>query len=113
MIYITGDLHADWRDLQFRLPSAEYMSYKDVVILLGDVGANYYRDIRDEAVKFNLSSYPCTFCASMEITKIDQKILIHIRLKTGMAVLCTMSRSILIFCLQKTVRLMKLTAKAF
>ena len=60
MTYFTGDIHGD--------PSTvENFCYgfcpteDDVVILLGDVGANYYGDWRDEETKRRLSALKPTF----------------------------------------------------
>lgn len=50
MIYITGDIHGDpFRIVHFSRKMK--LTDKDIIIILGDVGANYYRNQRDEAVK--------------------------------------------------------------
>lgn len=62
MIYITGDIHGDPRPI---VGFAEKMKIDkdDTVIILGDVGLNYYRKKRDEAAKFLLNNLPCEiFC---------------------------------------------------
>lgn len=46
MIYITGDIHGDLRrldDFAYRWKTSK----EDTIIILGDVGFNYYGDIRD------------------------------------------------------------------
>ena len=59
MVYLTGDIHGDPRRLlafSDRIPVRE----EDVIVLLGDVGANYYGGKRDEQVKTWLSMLPCS-----------------------------------------------------
>lgn len=54
MVYITGDIHgASMRIYDFA--KKHKLTKDDVVIILGDVGANYYGDERDERTKENLS----------------------------------------------------------
>ena len=62
MVYFTGDIHGDPWDL-CRFCEEHSLTEKDVLIILGDVGANYYRDDRDEDVKSLLNSVrPTVFC---------------------------------------------------
>ena len=56
MIYITGDTHREFSRLS-RLELTE----DDLVIVLGDVGINYYLDSSDDRIKKKLSKYPCRF----------------------------------------------------
>ena len=62
MVYYTGDIHGNANELvdfanRFKLTDA------DVLIILGDVGANYYGDHRDGYCKAALSSIkPTVFC---------------------------------------------------
>lgn len=50
MIYLTGDIHGDpQRIVDFS--QREQLTDKDVIILLGDVGANYFGGDRDKLVK--------------------------------------------------------------
>lgn len=56
MIYITGDTHREFSRLS-RLELTE----DDLVIVLGDVGINYFLDSSDDRVKKKLSRYPCRF----------------------------------------------------
>ena len=63
MLYITGDIHgapARIRQLA-RFCADNQTTGEDVVILLGDVGANTYCDFRDLPVKTQLSRLPATF----------------------------------------------------
>lgn len=62
MVYITGDTHSDFN---------RYISFankmnpieKDVMIVLGDAGINYYKSKRDEKVKKFVNDFPfTTFC---------------------------------------------------
>lgn len=50
MIYITGDIHGDFRDL-IAFCEANEVSKDDVIIILGDVGANFYLHGRDKQTK--------------------------------------------------------------
>lgn len=62
MIYYTGDIHGRIGDISIiyhRLKPQE----TDIIVILGDVGANYYFDDRDYMFKKNLSGFKCTiFC---------------------------------------------------
>lgn len=52
MIYITGDMHRDFR----RLCDSNIRS-GDILIILGDVGINYLLDMHDKILKCVLNSY--------------------------------------------------------
>lgn len=52
MIYITGDTHREF----YRLHDIE-KNKNNMLIILGDVGINYYLDERDEILKERLNSY--------------------------------------------------------
>lgn len=54
MIYITGDIHGDAMRIA-RFARNQKLKKSDVIIILGDVGANYYMDTRDEYTKQLLS----------------------------------------------------------
>ena len=56
MIYVTGDTHREFSRLS-RLD----LTKDDMIIVLGDVGINYYLDSSDDRVKKKLSKYPCSF----------------------------------------------------
>ena len=59
MIYITGDTHRDFtRIIQFT--EKNNTTKNDYLIILGDVGINYYLDESDTKVKEKLSSLPIT-----------------------------------------------------
>src|SRR5699024_11096170 len=60
MIYITGDKHADFRDV-FDFCSDNKTSLDDVLIVLGDAGINYFNNEQDYILKASLSKYPITF----------------------------------------------------
>ena len=62
MVFFTGDIHGQpWGVRKFCRRSA--LTPDDTLILLGDVGANYYGDERDDAVKEVLSSVsPTILC---------------------------------------------------
>lgn len=54
MVYITGDIHGDPMRI-YAFAKKHKLTKNDMVIILGDVGANYYGDERDERTKENLS----------------------------------------------------------
>jgi len=61
MIYITGDKHADFREV-FIFCFDNATSLDDILIVLGDAGINYYSNEKDNALKNNLKEhYPITF----------------------------------------------------
>ena len=60
MIYYTGDIHGSRYEVT-RFCRRMNLTQKDTVVLLGDVGANYFRDQRDRALKQALSKMKCTF----------------------------------------------------
>jgi len=56
-IYLTGDTHADFRDLITK--SIRYsIADRDLLIILGDVGINYFGDWRDQRSKDELAMRP-------------------------------------------------------
>ena len=58
-IYVTGDTHADFRDLITK--SIRYsITDRDLLIILGDVGINYFGDWRDQRDKDELAMIPAT-----------------------------------------------------
>ena len=62
MIYYTGDIHgAPWKITSFckKVKTSE----TDTIIILGDVGANYYGDSRDDECKRHLNRVkPTVLC---------------------------------------------------
>lgn len=55
MIYCTGDIHGNYRELLDTLETKKIPhNSEQLVILLGDVGANYYGDGRDNRLKKRL-----------------------------------------------------------
>lgn len=50
MIHITGDTHGDFNEILYLIHTNK-LSPKDVVIILGDAGINYYGGKRDENIK--------------------------------------------------------------
>lgn len=60
MIYFTGDIHGYPWDVK-KFCTKMKLTEEDIVILLGDVGANYYGNERDEAMKTALSKLKPTF----------------------------------------------------
>lgn len=61
-IIITGDLHGNPERLQF-IQRKENLTAEDVIVVLGDVGANYYLSKRDLQMKQAMNALGCiTFC---------------------------------------------------
>jgi len=60
VIYITGDKHADFREV-FYFCYANDTSLDDILIVLGDAGINYYANEKDYMLKNSLLQYPITF----------------------------------------------------
>ena len=60
MIYITGDKHADFREV-FYFCYANKTTIDDTLIVLGDAGINYYTNEKDYMLKDSLLQYPITF----------------------------------------------------
>lgn len=48
MVYITGDIHGDF-DRYISFTSKIQPTDKDIMIVLGDAGLNYYKKKRDNA----------------------------------------------------------------
>ena len=62
MVYFTGDIHGDpWGIIRFC--EEQKLTESDIVVILGDVGVNFYMDERDEDSKFLLNYLkPTIFC---------------------------------------------------
>lgn len=60
MIYITGDKHANFREV-FHFCYENDTSLDDILIVLGDSGINYYANEKDYMLKKSLLQYPITF----------------------------------------------------
>ena len=60
MIYITGDKHADFKEV-FYFYNANGTTLDDILIVLGDAGINYYTSELDYMLKNSLLQYPITF----------------------------------------------------
>ena len=62
MIYITGDKHGDFYDIK-EFCTINETTKKDILIILGDAGINYYLDERDNILKEELLKLKITlFC---------------------------------------------------
>ena len=62
MIYYTGDIHGSKFEV-VRLCKRFNLTREDTIVILGDVGANYYGDSRDEELKEVFSRLkPTIFC---------------------------------------------------
>lgn len=60
MIFLTGDIHGNPTQIQLFLEKVK-LTEKDTIVLLGDVGANYYGNKKDKFLKNILSRYAPTF----------------------------------------------------
>lgn len=62
-VYFTGDIHGNVDDLIHRFRDIE-LTEDDVIILLGDVGLNYFENYRDTHRKLDImTNFPCRlFC---------------------------------------------------
>ena len=62
MIYITGDTHGKFDNIEY-FCKENRTTIKDIMIILGDVGLNYYLNNRDNILKEYVSKLPITlFC---------------------------------------------------
>ena len=62
MIYFTGDIHGGARRIVLFSKKMNLLK-SDIIVILGDVGANYCQDERDHHVKMELSRLkPTIFC---------------------------------------------------
>ena len=60
MIYITGDKHGDFISI-FDFCYKYKTTRKDIMIVLGDAGINYFANSKDYILKNSLLQYPITF----------------------------------------------------
>ena len=60
MIYITGDTHSDFERFE-RFCEENKTTADDIMIILGDVGLNYFNDQRDKELKEKAAGFPLTF----------------------------------------------------
>lgn len=62
MIFITGDCHANFYKIE-KFCQIYPTTIDDTIIILGDAGINYFKDMRDKIQKYKLSQLPITlFC---------------------------------------------------
>lgn len=54
MVYFTGDIHGNPAQV-IKFAERMRLTNKDIIVILGDVGANYFRDIRDDMTKNKLN----------------------------------------------------------
>lgn len=59
--YITGDCHADFKKLIYFAKYNKELTEDDVIILLGDVGLNYFGKKKDDSNKALLNQFPNYF----------------------------------------------------
>lgn len=81
MIYITGDKHADFRDVLY-FCYTDNTTLDDILIVLGDAGINYFANEKDVPLKESLKRLcPITLFCIHGNHEEDLKILNHIKLK--------------------------------
>ena len=68
MVYITGDIHGDPRDL-LRFSEAHSLTADDTIIILGDTGFNFYLHGRDRKAKKLAARIPATLLFMVELGK--------------------------------------------
>lgn len=100
MIYITGDTHGDFRNVE-RFCKKMQTSKDDVLIILGDAGINYYGPEQDKRKKKYLESLPITILQSMTIMKCGRRRSRPTMKQTGMVAKFTWKTTIRISCLLK------------
>lgn len=72
--YITGDCHVNFDKLIYFSRFNRKLTENDVIILLGDVGLNYFGKEKDNVNKQILADFPNYFYVFMEIMKKDHLI---------------------------------------
>lgn len=60
MIYIKGDIHGQQNEIK-KFCEEYNPNEGDILVLLGDVGANYQRLFRDRRFKYDISRYPIIY----------------------------------------------------
>ena len=83
--YITGDCHAHFDKLIWLARFNKKLGKEDVIILLGDVGLNYFGADKDRENKKNLRIFQIISCVFMEIMRKDLIIYKLTEHKSGMA----------------------------
>lgn len=100
MIYITGDTHGDFRNVE-RFCKKMQTSKDDVLIILGDAGINYYGPEQDERKKKYLESLPITIFAIYGNHEIGRRRSRPTMKQTGMVAKFTWKTTIRISCLPR------------
>ena len=59
MIYFTGDIHGEPKRV-IKFAEKMQLTSEDTIVILGDVGANYFQDFRDEITKKKLNDVGVT-----------------------------------------------------
>ena len=57
MVYVTGDIHGNPEYLIYKAQSLG-LTKDDILVILGDVGANYYLNKKDRQMRFNNGGDP-------------------------------------------------------
>ena len=110
--YITGDCHAHFDKLIWLARFNKKLGKEAVIILLGDVGLNYFGVDKDrENKKITCGFSKIISCVFMEIMRKDLIIYKLTKHKSGMVERYIMSRNFRIYYLQKTEKFMILIGK--
>lgn len=59
-VFLTGDTHGRFSRIE-SFCKKQHLTEDDVLVILGDVGLNYFGDYRDNIGKTRLRDLPCTF----------------------------------------------------
>ena len=70
--YITGDCHAHFEKLIWLARFNKELGKEDVIILLGDVGLNYFGADKDRETKKYSRIFRTIFCVYMETMRKDR-----------------------------------------
>lgn len=93
MIYYTGDIHGSAKEIVAFAQHYE-LTESDIIVILGDVGANYYGNRRDRYCKDALARIkPTVFCIHGTMNGV-QTLSRAISRKNGMVALCGTRMSI-------------------
>lgn len=109
--YITGDCHAHFEKLIWLARFNKELGKEDVLILLGDVGLNYFGADKDWENKKILADFQIISCVFMEIMRKDLIIYKLTEHKFGVEERYIMNRNFRIYYLQKTEKFMILMGK--
>lgn len=109
--YITGDCHANFDKLIYFSRFNRKLTENDVIILLGDVGLNYFGKEKDNVNKQILADFPNYFLCIHGNHEERPFNIPSYRMKNGMVEVYIMKRNFQICYLPKMEKCMILTGK--